>query len=78
LVADIIPRTKGRTVLGLVSSDSVTIAGSWLSKPHASLGSSIQTESEMSVRFWHLADVPTYQKNVRYWGKSGHDADIAG
>ena len=27
------------------------------------------------VRYWHLADIPPAQTNVRYGGKSGHDAN---
>jgi hypothetical protein len=27
------------------------------------------------VAFWHLADVPLAMRNVRFRGKSGHDAD---
>jgi hypothetical protein len=28
------------------------------------------------VAFWHKADIPIRLRNVRFWGQSGHDADV--
>ena len=30
----------------------------------------------LDVRLWHKADVPPALTNVRFEGKSGHDADV--
>ena len=32
--------------------------------------------NQCHVCFWHLSDIPTAPTNVRYWGQSGHDADV--